>query len=75
MNKCGFSKTKDGFRYYGNLEDCLAKAKEKVAKLEKETPYIERRFKEEKQRFDRHFKAIKDTQRFIWCVENELNKG
>lgn len=59
MDKCGFRKTKDGFRYYGNLEDCLAKAKEKVAKLEKETPYIERRFKEEEQRFDRHLRLLK----------------
>lgn len=74
MDKCGFSKTKSGFGYYGKLEDCILKAKEKVARLENETPYIERRFEEEKRRRQRHLNSINDTYRFIACAENELMK-
>lgn len=74
MEKCGFSKTKDGFGYYGNLSDCITKAKEKLVKLEKETPYIERRFEEEKRRRQRHLNAINNIYSFIACAENELMK-
>ena len=74
MAKCSFRKTKTGFSYSGTLEDCLISARHKLERLEKETPYIERRFKEEKQRHDRHDNAIYDTKRFIWCVEDELKK-
>lgn len=38
MDECAYIKTIIGFGYRGNLEDCIAKAKEDVAKLEKETP-------------------------------------
>lgn len=74
-NYCNFRKTKTGFSYSGMLEDCLTKAKNKLERLENETPYIERRFKEEKQRFDRHCKAVTDTKRFIALAGVKLKEA
>lgn len=74
-NYCSFRKTKTGFSYSGMLEDCVTKAKNKLERLEKETPYMERRFNEEKRRYDRHCRAITDTKRFIAVAGAKLKEA
>ena len=74
MGNCGFRTTKGGFTYHGSLEDCVELAKQRIEKLEKETPYIQRRFDEEEKRKDRHFKAISSAREFIYTAEKEIEK-
>ena len=74
MRNFGYKKTKTGFSYYGDLQQCILSAKENIKRLEKETPYIMRRYEEEKKRKDRHLNAISNANRFIALAENELIK-
>ena len=74
MAKCGFRVTKDSYFYRGSVEDCLDYAKRKLFLLETNSPYIDRRFIEEKKRYDTHHKAIFDCKGFIRCMEQELEK-
>lgn len=70
-SKCGFRKTKDGFEYWGDLSECVEKAKEKIRRLETESDYILRRFTEEEKRKNSHFAAIAVAKRFIEVVERQ----
>ena len=74
MADFGFRKTKNGFSYYGDLSDCLALAKKKLLSLEKNTSYIERRYKDEKRRYDSHCNSIENIKTFIRIVERELKE-
>ncbi|MBQ7352750.1 MAG: hypothetical protein IJW54_01975 [Clostridia bacterium] len=70
-SKCGFRKTKDGFEYWGDLSECVEKAKEKIRRLETESGYILRRFTEEEKRKNSHFAAIAVAKRFVEVVERQ----
>ena len=70
-SKCGFRKNKDGFKYWGDLSECVEKAKEKIRRLETESDYILRRFTEEEKRKNSHFAAIAVAKRFIEVVERQ----
>ena len=74
MKNFGYKKTKTGFSYYGDLKRCILFAKENIQKLENETPYIVRRYEEEKKRKDRHLTKISNAYRFIEIAEKEISK-
>ena len=63
MAKYGYKKTKNGFSFYGDLQECINAAKRRLENLHKNTAYIVRVYDEAKSRRDAHFKAIETKRR------------
>jgi hypothetical protein len=74
MAKNSFKRTKSGFNYSGDLTECIAAARAKIERLKKDTPYIVRRFTDEKKRYNAHFKAISDATEFIDIATEHIGK-
>lgn len=74
MTKNGFRRTKDGFAYRGNLEECIKLAQRRIDNLRLDDDYITRMYKDAKRRYDAHFKAISTASDFIECVKAHLEK-
>lgn len=69
-----YSRNKKGFSYKGDLQECMKSAEAKIARLERETAYILRRWQEEENRKKAHFKAIQDAKDFIRTAADHLEK-
>lgn len=67
-----FKKTKHGFSYCGNLDECIEVARRKIGRLQTETVYITRRYVEEKRRYEAHFKAIEEANDFIEIATEQI---
>lgn len=74
MAKCGFRKTKNGFGFYGDLSDCIAVAEKRVLQLQKNLPYITKRFVEEERRFKALKNSIQNASDFIVVAKSEIEK-
>lgn len=74
MTKNGFRKTKDGFTYRGDLNECIKLAQRRIDNLRLDDDYITRMYKDAKRRYDAHFKAISTALDFIECAKAHLEK-
>lgn len=74
MQKCGFKLVKNTYYYHGGGIDCLNYAKRRLAKLEENSKYIERRFLEEKRRYETHLKSIEKCKGFIFTIERKIEE-
>lgn len=70
----GYKRTKNGFSFYGDLQECINAAKRRLENLHKNTPYIVRVYTEAKSRRDAHFKAIETATEFIEIATKHLEK-
>ena len=62
--KVGFKKTKKGFEYTGDLNDCIYYAEKRLIQLEQNLPYVTKRFLEEQKRYDTLKRSIENCKRF-----------
>lgn len=72
MAKYGYKKTKNGFSFYGDLQECINAAKRRLENLHKNTAYIVRVYYEARSRRDAHFKAIETATDFIEVATEHL---
>lgn len=79
MAKCGFKKTKTGFGFYGEVDDCISLSETRLHKLKQSTPYLTQRYDDEKRRFERHCRAVESLENFIALAkdykENQKKEG
>ncbi len=75
MAKYGYKKTKNGFSFYGDLQECINAAKRRLENLHKNTAYIVRVYDEAKSRRDAHFKAIETATDFIEVATEHKKKS
>ena len=72
--KVGFKKTKKGFEYTGDLNDCIYYAEKRLIQLEQNLPYITKRFLEEQKRYDTLKRSIENCKRFIIVAKKEIQE-
>ena len=72
--KNSFRKSKTGYVYTGDLQECIHVAERRIANLHADDKYIERMYKEAKRRYEAHFKAIETAEDFIYCATRKLEE-
>lgn len=72
--KNSFRKSKTGYTYTGDLQECIHVAERRIVNLRANDKYIERMYKEAKRRYDAHFKAIETAEDFIYCATRKLEE-
>lgn len=72
--KNSFRKSKTGYVYAGDLQECIHVAERRIANLHADDKYVERMYKKAKRRYEAHFKAIETAEDFIYCATRKLEE-
>lgn len=69
-----YNKKKHTFTYTGSLEQAIVYALKQIESMDKNFDYINKRYNEEKRRFDTFHSKYFNLKRFIQLAEEKLNK-